>query len=210
MTKRNVYSGDVRLTQLMLADWAKVALKNLHEPKAKISIHGSLLTGNYDRFSDIDILAAFPTRDSMSASAAVVQAMKSAFPLVIQDIAASLLPKTPIISFFLQNTPVFWNIDVEIRVPPEGRNLTRDHVANDPVGHLLKLWVHTFKHRIRRDARAEQELLKVWLKIAGDRPKPKSAREILKESLRIIAEMQADHDFVANCERILSEEYNRL
>ena len=88
--------------------------------------------------------------------------MQSALDIEFVDWAPSLLPDTPVMTYYIAGLPIFWNIDVELNVPAAMRNVSVEMVHNNPIGHLLKLWTVTLKHRIRNDQRSAQKIEKVW------------------------------------------------
>ena len=153
---------------------------------ASVGLRGSLARGTGDRYSDIDLTVGFP-RDRVSCAGRwVIAAVEAAFPVELVDWAPSLLPDSPVITFFLEGLPIFWTVDVSIDAPPELRDMVPDMVHNDPMGHLLKLWTATLKHTIRNDPRSTPEIQKVWLHAVGDAPCPPGGFPALAGALQAV------------------------
>ena len=96
------------MTQHQLAEKALNALESIDERDIHAWVRGSLANGSSDEFSDIDVGISFPSLDSLAASRLVEDIMRRTFTPEITDWAPSLLPETPVVSFFLSGTPIFW------------------------------------------------------------------------------------------------------
>ena len=115
----------------------------------RVWLRGSLSDGKIDEYSDIDIgLLGKRIRDREICDQ-VVSFMDSQFAVEFYDWAKSLLPEKCVITFFLKDLPIHWNIDFEIAVPVENRTLSRDDVEYDELEHDLKIWVLASKYLIR-------------------------------------------------------------
>ena len=88
----------------------------------------------------------------------VVSVMYSHYTIEFHDWARSLLPEAAVVTFFLADTPVCWNVDFEIVVPEGLRRGTREAVANDATAHNLKIWAIALKYCLRRADDHKQEV----------------------------------------------------
>ena len=168
-------------------------------------LHGSLSGPTADRYSDIDIKVEFPADDARSASRKVQDAMQTSLGVEFMDWAPSLLPDTPVMTYSIVGLSIFWNIDVEISVPARTRNVTADMVRNNPIGHLLKLWSVTLKHRIRNDQRSAGEIEKVWGRTVGTGAVPADGYLALRGALDVMAASMQFPSFIAQCHEELKE-----
>ena len=125
--------------------------------------------------------------------------MQSVLDLEFVDWATSLLPDTLVMAFYVKGFPIFWNIDVEVVVPAAMRNITRKTVYNDPIGHLIKLWSHTLKHKIRNDHRSVKEIESVWIRTVGTANVPADGYFALRGALDVIAKSDRHESLVAQC-----------
>ena len=171
---------------------------------SEVYFRGSLPSGSLDMFSDIDIAVAFPSLDAATASREVIDAMESACTIEFADWAPTLLPRTPLVSFFLADVPIHWNVDVQIDLPSEQCNLTAEMIHNDPAAHLLKLWAIALKHVARQDPRAPDEVRKVWDRTIGGQL-PANQLAALGSALECISASGRFAAFAARCLQTLHD-----
>jgi predicted nucleotidyltransferase len=174
-------------------------------PGAAVSLRGSLASGNVDEYSDIDIGVEDTTRTDQVAAASVIQCMHDSCDVVFYDWAKSLLPNECVITFFLGNLPLHWNIDIEITVPRSNRLLSSEAITYKQPDHLLKLWVIVGKHLVRNSIGHREEIDGLCRKILGADVTSKSSVQKMRcllESLRSQAET-AYPAFLDKCEAFM-------
>ena len=64
------------------------------------------------------------------------------------DWATSLMPNEYIVTFYLKNTSIFWNIDVQFI--SNSLNKSSSKFINNPIHHLIKLWILNLKYLQRQ------------------------------------------------------------
>jgi hypothetical protein len=133
-----------------LAD-AAVACLTADADLGETCLRGSLVDGPADDYSDIDIGLNPTTITDADAVERAVSRFESRFDVEFHDWATSLLPDRAVVTFYLRDVPLFWNIDLEIVVPADLRRATRDSVVLDPVFHALKVWPLALKYSLRED-----------------------------------------------------------
>ena len=127
------------------------------------TLRGSLATSQADEFSDIDIAVDVSGADNGHFATTVPAALHARLPVLFSDWAPSLLPDQYVQSCFLENTPIFWNVDVECTATPHVPSLQRVTVNHHD--HLLKLWVLDAKYVLRGDARAEAQVRRLAARV---------------------------------------------
>lgn len=112
-----------------------------------VKLRGSELSGKTDRFSDIDLLIEGSSCIEKFAGK-VVQCLQNNFEIEFFDWATSLLPNEFVVTFYLKNTSIFWNVDLQFISNPNHKPLS--NITNNPSNHLLKLWILNLKYLQRR------------------------------------------------------------
>ncbi len=113
-------------------------------------LRGSLADGRVDEYSDIDIGLRPATLSDTAAVESIVEIMYDQHAVEFHDWARSLLPGAAVVTFFLSDVPVFWNVDFEIVVPESLRTATRQSVPHDATAHDLKIWPLALKYAMRQ------------------------------------------------------------
>lgn len=130
---------------------AAIACLSADPDLGETCLRGSLVDGPADDYSDIDIGLNPTTIADTDAVERAVSRFESHFDVEFHDWATSLLPEKAVVTFYLRDVPLFWNIDLEIVVPADLRTATRDSVVLDPVFHALKVWPLALKYSLRED-----------------------------------------------------------
>jgi predicted nucleotidyltransferase len=113
------------------------------EEVGKVELYGSLANGGFDRFADIDVRVDVTGSDNAASIWKAVELFKGHFDVHFHDWAGSLLPDEFVVSFYLKDLPIYWNIDQKCPT------LTRAQLDNDEVAHRLKPWAITCKYLMR-------------------------------------------------------------
>lgn len=100
-----------------------------------VMLRGSGAKGEVDRFSDIDLLV------EGGDAVRVLQYLNERFGIVFFDWATSLIPDEHVVTVYLKNASIFWNVDVQF----VSASVTGNFV-NHPAHHLLKLWILNLKY----------------------------------------------------------------
>lgn len=87
--------------------------------------------------------------DNAEFAQTIIAVMQEKLDLDFCDWATSLLPEQYVIGFHVKGMSLFWYIDIECSATPHFPTLTRERVANDPLAHLIKLWVIHAKYVLR-------------------------------------------------------------
>jgi predicted nucleotidyltransferase len=182
------------------------------QPEVKeATLRGSLVDGTPDEYSDIDITIDVSGHDNGQYVYRVLDLMHENFDVCFRDINSSAVPKWYVLNFFLNGVSPFWQIDVFITARPHCTSFSREDIRaiQDPVAHLLKLWVPCFKHLIRDPERNQDEInlaLVAKLDVAGllDMPAMEKMKAVLDE-IRRRADGRFD-EFIARCRDVCEKE----
>ena len=138
------------MNQLEVAHKVIDLFKDLEEVQ-EVFLRGSLAGGTIDRYSDIDIGIDVSGYDNARFTQTIIDRMSQTFDLHFYDWATSLLPDSYVLTFFIKDLPVFWNVDFDCTATPHAGTLQRDTMRNalNMVTHTLKAWVHMNKYYIR-------------------------------------------------------------
>ena len=82
----------------------------------KTGIRGSISNKTTDRFSDIDISVTADSAFDHDLVDKVTHRISSRYDMLFSDWAKSLLPETPLVSYYIKSLPIYWNIDIEFSV----------------------------------------------------------------------------------------------
>ena len=164
-------------------------------------LRGSLVGGDLDEYADIDI-GLRPTALTDTATVArVVDIMYSHHEVEFHDWARSLLPEAAVVSFFLRDVPIFWNVDLEVVVPEHFRTATRENVPHDPTAHDLKIWPIALKYSLRESVLHMDDVTRFVSRYERSAEGWTELRQGLRTALRAI-ESDAGEDyspFISRC-----------
>lgn len=153
----------------------------------RVFLRGSLANGTCDQYSDIDVGVDVSGRDNAEFTQTIISVMRDNLDLHFHDWATSLLPEQYVIAFYLKGAPLFWYVDVFCAATPHVPSLTREHVANDPIAHLIKLWAIHAKYVLRGKVHENLPILAVRT-LGPDYPRDTPPVRLLKLTLDAITE----------------------
>ncbi len=164
------------------------------------TLRGSIVSGNTDRFSDIDLLIEGSFSDIETFATLTLQRIDNLFEMEFFDWATSLMPNEYIVTFYLKNTSIFWNIDVQFI--SNSLNKSSSKFINNPIHHLIKLWILNLKY-LQRQQYDKLTIKKLVRKLDINdeaRSYPKIMREIF-ENIKNQSNMNLS--FLLECEKEL-------
>lgn len=136
--------------QLELAHHVIEYLQGLAEVESA-TLYGSLATGTWDEFSDIDVEIDVGKHDNAAFALRLPRLLDLEFDVVFSDWRRSLLPDKYLQAFFIEGVPIFWSFDFTF-VADTHRPLRTDP-PRDKLDSFLKLWCGNLKYWIRKDPR---------------------------------------------------------
>ena len=165
-------------------------------PEVKaVVLRGSITTNETDRFSDIDIAVDVSGLDNGAFAIDVMPLLQNEFNIEFFDWATSLLPKEYVVSLYLRDSSIFWNIDIQFIAKPHYESLTS--VNNNAIHHFLKLL--NLKY-LQRGHHSKLTLNKLANRCGIENAA--SAYETMYKIIRLI-ENNADeklHNFIVKCD----------
>jgi len=139
------------------------------QPEVKgCRLYGSLSTGTWDQYSDIDIEIDVSGTDNSLFLTHLPERISKAFPLVFFDYAPSLAPEKYVVTLAVDETNPFRMADIACTATPHCPTLNRQALSalNSPQDHLLKLFSANLKHYLR-GADCRREIEKMYVKALG-------------------------------------------
>ncbi len=140
-------------------------LEDLREVESA-TLKGSVATGTWDEFSDIDIVVYVGERNNAAFALQLPRLMDREFEVVFSDWAPSLLPEKLVQTFYIEDVSIFWSIDLRVTARVHG-GLRTDPPRDEEV-HYLKLWCQNLKYWIRDDPRHERSIPRMAGMILSD------------------------------------------
>lgn len=201
------------LTQLDLAREVIGLFKDLDDVRS-VFLRGSLVEGIFDRYSDIDIGIDVSGSDNARFTETIIERMQAHFDLHFHDWATSLLPDQYILTFFVKDVPIYWNIDFDCTATPHAGTLQREEVrvTLNMISHALKPWVHMMKYLIRGQEGIEDRIrMKGKQQFPGVDLQNHSPQQILRAMLDDLYQ-RADgqfSEFFAVCYQVYDDEMRR-
>lgn len=132
-------------------------------------LYGSLCTGTYDQYSDIDIQLDVSGCDNGRFILNLPKFMEQKYGLIFYDYAPSLAPDKYVVSFALDGVHPFRMVDIGCTAMPHCGSVSSEELSarNDRYGHLLKLFTANLKHHLRgTDCRSD--ILRMYAKVYDD------------------------------------------
>ena len=150
--------------------------------------YGSLESGTFDEYSDIDLEVDVSGLDNGRFALQIPALLARKFPIVFFDFAPSLAPEKYVVSVAIDTENPFGIIDLSCAAAPHCRTVSREELErqNDPLSHLLKLFTINLKHLIR-GADCRRDIAKLYRKAfpaSGREPEPEAC---LAEVFRLLA-----------------------
>ncbi len=130
-------------------------------------IRGSVSRPDADRYTDIDLFVSSEIVNDRDLIDRISRTVGSYYDLLFFDWAKSLLPQTRVISYYIDNLPIYWNIDIEYIIPEELKTITKDEIAYQMNEHYLKLWCLTLKHIHRKNKLYLEEVPRLFRRVMG-------------------------------------------
>lgn len=144
--------------RIVIANELIAFFKN-HPSVQDIYLRGSLVTGDVDDFSDIDIGIDVSGYDNGEFARELPSLMNSKFDIIFHDWSPSLLPRDYVVTFIFKGLPVFWIVDIQVMATPHYQTLTE--VPVHKYHHLLKLWILNLKYFLRGNEGADSNIKKL-------------------------------------------------
>ena len=166
-----------------------------------VRLRGSIVSGKTDRFSDIDLLVEGSFSAVETFAALILRRMDNHFKVEFFDWATSLMPNEYVVSFYLKNVSIFWNVDVQLTSDSSRKSSSK--FMNNPTHHLIKLWILNLKYLQRQQYdKLTVEKLARKLEITDDITSyPKIMRKIF-ENIQNQSDMKLRF-FLLECEKEL-------
>ena len=189
-------------------DWASqiIDVFKRHSDVRDARLEGSLVQGTGDPFSDIDIAVDVSGSDNGQFALEIPGLLEPHFPITFSDWAPSLLPDKYVQTFFLEELPALWHVDVSSVATPHVHSITE--VPLNRADHFLKLWVLHAKKCLRKSPDAEQRVVAFALRVL-DSPtaQPTNTRALMAATLDTISEMAGGSRsrFVLKCYEIYGD-----
>ena len=98
--------------------------------------------------SDVDLLIEGDFSDIEAFPPLTLQRINKQFEIEFFDWATSLMPDEYVVTFYLKNTSIFWNIDVQFI--SDSLYKPSSKFINNPIHHLIKLWILNLKYLQRQ------------------------------------------------------------
>ncbi len=185
------------------------------QPEVKeVTLRGSLTEGTPDEYSDIDINVDVSGHDNGQYVHRLLKLMYESFDPHFHDFNCSLAPTWYIMNFYPRGVPIFWQIDIVLIAEPHCPSISQADLKamQDPVAHILKLWVVYLKHLIRGDEGIEEQTIQTMPdRVGGDGWDGLSAWEIMALALDRAEERatKKHREFVAQCHNAYREASRR-
>lgn len=172
-------------------------------------LRGSLRDGHVDAYSDIDVGIDVSGHDNAAYCQTIIETMSQSFDLHFYDWACSLMPQSYVLTFYIKDLPIFWNVDFECVATPHHATLTRQVVARDRVAGLFKVWALNAKYILRGVPRIEQQVLDFGKRALGDDTlndaRPIEVMATVLNHLRNLAHPK-HLDFADACQKVYEQE----
>jgi predicted nucleotidyltransferase len=165
-------------------------------------LYGSLTSGSYDDFSDIDILVDVSGYNNGIFMLEVPDLLRET-PIYFYDFAPSLIPESYIVTLAIDEENPFRMVDIKCVGEPFCQTVTREQIRNELIPHTLKLWVANVKHFLR-GVNCRQDIIKMSNRIEIENSNEKSESELLKETLTWLEENQSENiaEFIRSCRTV--------
>lgn len=172
-------------------------------------IRGSIINGNYDYFSDIDIGVDVSGFDNGKFASNLPDFLKENIDIIFFDWSPSLLPHDYVISFAHRGFPIYWFIDIQVVATPHIDSLRE--VPVNRYHHLLKLWILHLKYYLRENEESEKNILKLASGVLKNNFEDKSSLYIMDKIIKEIKNnIEPDlYSFVLKCEAELTKNFRK-
>lgn len=170
------------------------------------NIYGSLINGNADKYSDIDIVVDVSGSDNGMFMKALPELIGKRFPVIWHDFALSLAPEQYVVSVAIDENNPFCVVDFKCTATPHIETVQKSDLENDIYFHLTKLWVANCKHYIR-GADCTSDIQKMARCTISAQSEKMSNEQILEEILHRLENSTTPETtvYVANCRKAWKE-----
>ena len=188
-------------------------LKNFfgQRPKVRsVTLYGSIVKGTADSYSDVDIKIDVSGYDNGKFLLGVPAMLAEKYKVLYSDFAPSLAPEQYVISCALSEENPFLVVDVNCAADPHVTSVAKWELKNDPVTHVLKLWVANTKHFIRGQE-CYRDIAKMYRKSVGDALPEGQELAMLRGTLTWLEEHVPERldGYVKSCRRVLDEVFEQ-
>ena len=171
-----------------------------------VSLYGSIVKGTADPYSDIDIKLDVSGYDNGRFLLGVPKLLSEKYRVLFSDYAPSLAPEQYVVSCALSEENPFLIVDVNCAAEPHVASVAKSDLKNDPVVHVLKLWVANMKHFIRGQE-CYRDICKMHRKSVGDGLPVGQELLMLRQTLDWLEARVPERllGYVKSCRRVLEE-----
>ena len=171
-----------------------------------VSLYGSIVKGKADSYSDIDIKLDVSGYDNGRFLLGVPKLLSEKYRVLFSDYAPSLAPEQYVVSCALSEENPFLIVDVNCAAEPHVASVAKADLKNDPVIHVLKLWVANMKHFIRGQE-CYRDICKMHRKSVGDGLPVGQELLMLRQTLDWLEARVPERllGYVKSCRRVLEE-----
>ncbi len=171
-----------------------------------VSLYGSIVNGTADSYSDVDIKLDVSGYDNGKFLLGVSAMLEEKYPVLYSDFAPSLAPEQYVVSCALSEENPFLVVDVNCSAEPHVTSVAKGDLKNDPVTHVLKLWVANAKHFIRGQE-CYRDICKMHRKSVGD-ALPEGQEFLMLQQTLLWLEAHAPERlkvYIKSCRRVLED-----
>ncbi len=167
------------------------------------TIYGSLASGSFDKYSDIDIEIDVSGSDNGHFLKKVPHFINNIYPVIYSDYAPSLLPEEYVVSCAISSKNPFLIVDVKCIATPHIYSITKIDIVNNFYSHILKLWVANMKHYIRGN-NCGDDIRRMYKKIFTNQTNDNPA-SVLKEVFSWLVNNQKEqyNEYLESCKAFI-------
>jgi hypothetical protein len=154
-------------------------------------LYGSVASGAYDEFSDIDISVDVSGYDNGVFMLEAPDLLHDKLSIVFHDYAPSLIPSSYIISLAVSEDNPFRIVDLKCIASPFCQTITRQQAKIELIPHTLKVWVANLKHHLR-GTDCYNNIMKMASRLQITNVSKKTEAGLLEETLRWLEHNQTD------------------
>ena len=169
-------------------------------------LYGSLVNGNTDKYSDIDIKVDVSGSDNGAFMKTLPGLVAKKYPVIWYDFAPSLAPEQYVVSIATDENNPFCVVDFKCTATPHIETVQKSNLENDTFYHLIKLWVANYKHYIR-SVDCTSDIQKMARRTIGAQCEKMSNEQILEQILRCLESNTTPKTavYIANCRKAWEE-----
>ena len=132
-------------------------------------LSGSLYSGNYDKYSDVDIEIDVSGTDNGQFVIEIPNLLSNKFHVIFYDYASGLAPDKYVVSIAIDEDNPFMLVDICCSAQPHCTSVLKQDLSrlNNNYDHLLKLFTINLKHYIR-GTDCYEDIQKMYKKLFGN------------------------------------------